>query len=245
MPVNRALYLPILVGAVYNYAPGIDYQRDDDGENISGKNPNYNELTAIYWAWKNLKNADVIGLVHYRRYFFKKRSRDIKDILSLEDIQKLLVKNDVILPFKRHYYIETNYSHYVHAHESLPLLETRKIIENMYPEYLNSFDLVMGRRSAHMFNMFIMKRPVFNKYCEWLFGVLGALEKRIDISNFSKQEARVFGYISELLMDVWIQKNNPSYSECRWEQLGKRKIISKMFFFIVRKIGFRRGRTHF
>ena len=27
-------YLPVLVGAVKNYKPGISYQRDDDGENI-------------------------------------------------------------------------------------------------------------------------------------------------------------------------------------------------------------------
>ena len=65
-------YLPVLVGAKKNYKPDIPYQRDDEGENISEKNPNYNELTAIYWAWKNLKDVDAVGLVHYRRLFLKK-----------------------------------------------------------------------------------------------------------------------------------------------------------------------------
>ena len=45
---------------------------DDTGENISNKNDYYNEMTAVYWAWKNyeeLGNPDYIGLMHYRRHF--------------------------------------------------------------------------------------------------------------------------------------------------------------------------------
>ena len=47
----------------------LNMQGDDTGDNISYKNSYYNELTVMYWAWKNLKDVDVIGLCHYRRYF--------------------------------------------------------------------------------------------------------------------------------------------------------------------------------
>lgn len=65
------IYAPIQVGGVR--IPGMENAlRDDTGENISAKNKYYCEMTALYWAWKNL-DADCIGLVHYRRYFAGKR----------------------------------------------------------------------------------------------------------------------------------------------------------------------------
>lgn len=243
IPTDKSLYLPVLVGAIKNYKKGIKYQRDDDGENISQKNPNYNELTAIYWAWKNL-DADVIGLVHYRRLFNKGRGRGLDSVLNRNDIEALLDKAPIILPKKRNYYIETNYLHYIHAHHKEPLEETRKIIQENHPKYLNAFDLVMKRRSAHMFNMFIMKKSEFEQYAEWLFSILFELEGNIDTSNYSTQEARVFGYISELLMDVWLESTSKVYVETQWMQMGKRHFFKKAFFLVGRKFGFLKE-THF
>lgn len=237
-------YLPVLVGAKKNYKPDIPYQRDDEGDNISEKNPNYNELTATYWAWKNLKDVDAVGLVHYRRLFFDKKPYNLENVINIEKVEQLLQKYDVLLPKKRNYYIETNYSHYIHAHHKEPLDKTREIVEEMYPEYLNAFDEVMNNRKAHMFNMFIMKKEAFNSYCGFLFGVLEKLEKEIDISDYSVQEARVFGYISELLMDVWVYTTKQNYKEISWGQIGGKSNIKKAFSLIKRKVGIR-TRTHF
>ena len=65
----ESVYLPIQVGAAGN--DPIGFARDDNGDNISDKNPMYCELTGLYWAWKNL-SCDYLGLVHYRRYFSAK-----------------------------------------------------------------------------------------------------------------------------------------------------------------------------
>ena len=243
MPDKKG-YLPILVGAVKNYKPGIEYQRDDEGENISAKNPNYNELTAVYWAWKNLKDVDAIGLVHYRRLFFDSKPYNLNNVISVENVEDLLTKYDVILPKKRNYYIETNYSHYIHAHHQEPLDKTREIIRTNYPQYLSKYDQIMKRRKAHMFNMFIMKRDAFESYCTFIFGVLGKLEKNINLTGYSTQEKRVFGYISELLMDVWLETNTFRYSELNWGQLGGKKNIKKAIYLIKRKIGIKTN-THF
>lgn len=243
MPEKKG-YLPILVGATKNYKPGIEYQRDDEGENISAKNPNYNELTAVYWAWKNLKNVDAIGLVHYRRLFFDSKPYNLNNVISIENVEKLLTKYDVILPKKRNYYIETNYSHYVHAHHQEPLDKTREIIVQYYPSYLSNYDKIMHRTKAHMFNMFVMRKVAFDSYCQFIFGVLEKLEDEIDISDYSIQEARVFGYISELLMDVWLETNNFEATEVKWEQLGGKKNFQKAISLVERKIGIK-TKTHF
>ena len=136
---NAEGYMPILVGAAKNYKPGIEYQRDDEGENISSKNPNYNELTAVYWAWKNLKDVDAIGLVHYRRLFFDAKPYSLDNVLSVEKVEKLLNKYDVILPKKRNYYIETNYSRQITVEEiSNHVGINRKYLTKLFNEKMDN-----------------------------------------------------------------------------------------------------------
>lgn len=64
-----------------------------------------------------------------------------------------------------------------------------------------------------MFNMMIMSKEKFNEYCKWLFDILFEIEKRIDITQYDAYQARLFGRISELLLDVWIGKNSYRYKE--------------------------------
>ena len=72
----------------------------------------------------------------------------------------------------------------------------------MYPSYEDAFNKVMQRTWAHMFTMFVMKESYFDADCKWLFSILFELEKRIDITSYTSMDARVFGFISELLLDV-------------------------------------------
>lgn len=235
MPLD-SIYLPIRVGnAVAKNSFG--YQSDDQGVNISEKNPNFCELTALFWGWKNL-DADYIGLVHYRRHFsLRKNNWKFASILTTEEAEKLCNRYDVILPVKRKYYIESLASHYKHTHDIEHLELTREIIRVQCPEYIASFDKVMKRTYAHMFNMCIMKKELLNQYCSWLFSILFELEKEIDTSQMSAFDARLYGRVSELLLDVWIENNNIKYKEIGFVQMGDENWGNKIKGFLKAKFG--------
>lgn len=213
-----SMYLPIHVGRENKQDLG--YTGDNTGDNISLKNPYYCELTGMYWAWKNIE-ADYLGLSHYRRHFTnskripKKEKQKFKILLNKEQAEKILKNTDIILPKARKYYIENLYDHYKHTMHIEPLDETRKIMEEQCPEYLVEFDKLHKRTSAHMFNMFIMKKEYYDKYCEWMFNILFELEKRIDPKQYDSFHARYLGRISELLLDIWINTNNLKYQEVK------------------------------
>lgn len=235
MPTD-SIYVPVFVGKDLHPNVNNNFRGDNTGINISLKNSTYNELTALYWGWKNL-NVDALGLVHYRRYLSLNHKKSLSSVLNTDEVNSLLESTDVILPSKRHYYIESNESHYLHAHEHQPFENLRFIIFKKYPEYGPSFERVMKRTWAHMFNMFIMKKTPLNEYCIWLFKVLSDVEQMTDISGYSKYEQRVYGFLSELLLDVWLdyhseyqtQEVNYVFMEhTNWFKKGGKFLIRKM-----------------
>ena len=191
------VYLPLQVGAC-GHAPIPGFARDDDGDGISARNANWCELTGLYWAWRNV-DADAMGLVHYRRHF-----KGANGIATGAELSALLDSHDAILPKRRNYFIESTYSQYSHAHHARDLDVARQIVSERHPEYIAAFDSTMKSTSGHRFNMFVMKRLMFEAYCEWLFDVLFELERRLDISAYSTYDARVFGFVGERLLDVWL-----------------------------------------
>ena len=235
VPVDPA-YLPLHVGK--EGKADIGFRGDDSGDHISGRNGTFCELTGLYWVWKNLQ-AEYIGLVHYRRYFTRREVRNVParkaQILSKKDWEKLLAETPVVVADKRKYYIETNRSKFYHAHPREGLDTTEQIIREMYPDYADAFALVMDRTWAHMFNMLVMRRDLFDAYYRWLFSVLFELEKRLDISSYDSYNARVFGFVGERLLDVWLEKNHIPYKEQNVSFMEKQNWLKKGGLFLKRK----------
>lgn len=210
MPKDE-MYLPVAVGDNASQLSG--FVTDSTGENIAQLNDSFCELTGLYWGWKNL-DTDYIGLMHYRRYLKGMHGkRGLDAILNQKEAEKLLHQTDILLPKARHYIIETVYSHYEHTHYGKDLRALRKVLQQQYPEYLSAFDEHMSRRSLHICNMFIMKKELADAYCEFLFPVLFALKEQLDTSEYDAYQARVYGRLSELLLDVWLDTNGYTYKE--------------------------------
>ena len=96
--------------------------------------------------------------------------------------------------------------------------------------------MYMSKTHGHHFNMFIMKRELLGHYCSWLFDILFELEKELDISNYSTNDKRVFGFVSERLLDAWLITNNISYEELEVLHMESQRWLRKGTAFLMRKL---------
>ena len=196
------LYMPVHVGSALS-DQSFGYQRDDAGNNISQLNKSYCELTAMYWAWKNL-DANVIGLSHYRRYFAgTAEGPNNSRILSGAEADDLMGNYDIVIGRPRNYLIETVDSHYRNGHHGGDLDTLRAVIAERTPEYCDAYDSVFTGRRLSLYNMFLMKREHFDLYADWLFAVLHDVEGQIANADRSAYQQRTFGYLGERLLNVW------------------------------------------
>ena len=226
MPTDPT-YLPVWAGAETSRTFCGQFAGDNTGDNISAKNSSYNELSVLYWGWKNV-DADIKGLAHYRRLFGSEKGvNDYSNLLASADIERLLVDCDAIVTPKRRFYFLSTYKHYVLSQSEMKQvhkndLDTlRSIISKMYPEYLFALDCVYRSNSAHMLNMFIMKSDLFDKYCNWLFAILSEMEKQIN-------RFRVLGAMGEFLLDVFIKTNGLKIKEMPLVELEKPPFFKKI-----------------
>ena len=215
-------YLPIQLGKdINNIDLGIT--TDNTGDNISYKNPYFCELTGIYWAWKNLKNSEVIGLCHYRRYFdFHNICQPFKPYtifptsvfpkfnLSIPDkIIKEVINGTIILP-RQENYPTSALSQFNERHSSLDLQVIRDILNKDFDEkYSRAFwKVLVTNNKLSLCNMFIMNWSDFNQYCSWLFHILNKAETTIDISKYSTYQKRLYGFLAERLLNVCVYAEN-------------------------------------
>ena len=193
---------------------------DNTGDHISEKNGYYNELTAQYWMWKNVR-ADYIGLCHYRRYFnfgkdigkaprigeafpsgeklFAKYGWDEQRIADTVRSADILVARETSRCGP-----DTNIGEFFASKgENSPLRLMGQCIAELYPEYVPYYERLLKKREISSFNMFIMKREWFSRYSEWLFRLEDLFERKWR-ERVGDHVGRACGEMAEYMLNVWL-----------------------------------------
>lgn len=194
---NGGIYSAIQVGKDLHTDLDLGYIYDNTGDNISDKNPNYCELTALYWGWKNIDDVEYLGLCHYRRYFNLDITPDnIENIIDGYDM--LAIDNGKCL--SRH---ERAYNLMLQTSQEDYYLFADTFL-SMYPQYKDAFwTYFYDSKDSYPFQMFIAKKTLYDEYCEFMFPVLFELEKKMKSHGYSRQK-RTMGYIGEWFLGLYI-----------------------------------------
>lgn len=225
--LDNPLLLPIQVGAALakERIPGMLY--DDAGENISNKNPLYCELTAQYWAWKNV-DSEYYGFFHYRRYLafdavypVDSRGRigngkNPKPYIELdalegnlsayhlkEDSMRQVIEDYDMVTVLQEQINTTVYRQYCQYHPQVALDRILEIIKEKYPAYQQAAERYMDSKAIYYMNMYVMKKTLFMEYASWLFDILEAYERDADFPKDGKTEKRIMGYLAERLFGIF------------------------------------------
>ena len=195
---------------------------DDSGENISRLNPYLDEVTVLFWVWKNTRQ-EFVGLCHYRRFFTADETQkifDAKKILDAAQIQKILREYDIIVPNEG--VTKRSQRDMIFLGTGQPDLNRvvekifRKHISIKQPEYLDAFDKILNSIAFFPCGMFIARRKIFDAYCSWLFSFLIDVTEEVrdkirvgdkTLEDLGHVYSRVVGFFAERLLTVWLMKN--------------------------------------
>lgn len=146
---------------------------DNTGNHVSHLNRQINEMTAIYWAWKNydkLGNPDYIGLMHYRRlfdlsYLFANKKNNIEKMFQEEYLNNIIDKYDVICQTGKQ--ITKPWLHNFEQYQEFVNL-SEKNHPLLYQQYLKFKE----KQTFYFNNMFILKKEDFFNMCEEIFPLI-------------------------------------------------------------------------
>lgn len=176
-----------------------DILTDCEGDNISHKNRQYCELTALYWIWKHAEE-DIIGLAHYRRHF-----------ILPDQWLEIMIENDVdvILPVPT-FVAPSVGENYMERHDPTDWECLLEYLREKYPKDYEKASIVFSGNLYFPCNMFIMKRKILYELCTWMFPVLDAIVEQGG-SKPNTYLNRYPGFLSERLITLFFYLHRNEY----------------------------------
>ncbi len=232
IPTDK-MYEPLQVGR--EGKADLGYLADNTGEHISDLNCYYSELTGFYWLWKNYHKTEYIGTCHYRRYLLNEQEKIFTEAeyLKLLEEYDLITTKRVLLNNSYHFGFSAN--HNIHA-----LDVTGEVIKELHPAYYDAFLRLVNGAETYFGNIIVTSKVLFDEYCDWLFSIFFEVQKRIDMeTDEDEYHKRVFGFISEFLLLVWVTVKKLKVYECKVGMLGEkaetREIKEKLAEYLLQK----------
>lgn len=221
-----SMYVPLHLGHI-NAKEDWGYLGDDTGEHISDRNEYYAELSGVYWVWKNVHDIKYVGVCHYRRYLISEGGKAYTSKQYEQILQQYDVMTTKLLELPNSYYYGFG------AHHRIEALDiTGEIIKEKYPDYYDTYIKLVHQNKTYFANMMVASKELYDEYAEWLFAILFALQERINLDFEDDYHRRIFGFVSEFLLYVWITVKQLKAYECRVAVIGEkvetREIKKKM-----------------
>ena len=195
---NGGIYKAIQVGKTLHPELDLGFTCDNEGENVSEKNPFWCEYTALYWGWKNLKNVEYSGLCHYRRYFDVDITEQNIDSV-MKGVDMLVIKQDCPMFSKKSRL--TNLALQTSLEDAILFLDTTLFF---YPQYKKEIlDYFFESRLSIPYSMFIAKKEIYDEFCDFIFKIFFEMEKLMKPHCYTRQK-RAMGYFGEFSLGLFI-----------------------------------------
>ena len=198
---------------------------DDTGDNISGENARYGEMTAWYWVWKNYLPAhpelEYVGFSHYRRFLdftaacsgrtrrttyrrfrrvFERHYREAELLARIGDA-------DIVMRGTEESGFPTVRAQYVAAHPGNATDFDRfvSLVRERDPAQSAAIDATLASGRLAMELQFVMRREIFGDFMEWAFSLCREFERRWQWGGADEgDQARAPAFLVERLFLVWL-----------------------------------------
>ena len=174
----------------------------------------YRRFLSLRNKWSEKWKRGSVKLTH------PEFSRLFDEVYTLDTFRALCGDADAILPqsaiiprkflfwVKRLMAPQKRYSQFAANHAKRDLDACLSVIARRHPDYVPYCDkFFFGGVSGWACMNFILRKELFADWCEWIFDVLGALEKECDWSRYDTYlTVRMPAYLAERLFNVWLLK---------------------------------------
>lgn len=219
LPAGAGLFAALGLGG-YRPKTSLETFSDDTGLSISNKNAHYSELTGWYWIWKNISNVDIVGLCHYRRYFFLhpghpnfvhqtfylEPNADSFAILTApaigDFVEESLASADAIVPRRGHLPCSLA-AHYAQNHRREDWDTFIAAIRETCPDLRQDVGWFDRTAEAHWYNLMIARKPFFDSYMSRLIPLLEWMEHERPFPADAYQR-RVPAFIAERFFSFYL-----------------------------------------